>query len=365
MISQPQPPKTDFFHSLTLGLCGAPGSGKTTLITRLLEYWRNRYHIGWLQSQPFDGIQVDLPGETTLVQWNTSVKASWPHGSTDLLLQRQLFQDCDWVLAEGWEQAPWPKLVFLDPAGEILAQARRGKLGEVLAFISPGAPPTELPAPCLARDDLHGISQLIETWLHRQHAAIPLYGLVLAGGLSQRMGQDKALLRYGTKTQLERSLELLVPFCQQVWVSCRPGQVWDIPGLQVLPDHILGYGPLGGILTAQLQAPHAAWLVLAVDLPLLNSQTLQVLIQGRNPFCFATCFQSSQDGLPEPLCAIYEPHFRARLFSFLGAGYRCPRKALLNSRIEMLPLPEPHCLDNANTPADFARLRALIQEMQP
>lgn len=367
MISNPPSPKTDYFHPLTLGVCGAPGSGKSTLIQRLLERWQSRFQLGYLSSTADSCPAPEGHGLAgTRAHWNrpTGSWAHWAPTASDLLLQRQLFQNCDWLLVEGWEQAPWPKLVFLDAQGEVLERVRRGEIREILAFISASTVPAELPAPCLERNDLAALQTLIETWLDRQMAAIPLYGLVLAGGQSQRMGRDKAQLRYGSKTQLECSLELLQPLCNSVWISCRPGQSWNIDGLYCLPDQFQDCGPLGGILTALEKVPQAAWLVVAVDLPLLDSQTLQTLVQGRNPLCQATCFQSSHDGLPEPLCAIYEPRIRERLFSFLGAGYRCPRKALINSRIELLSLPHPHSLDNANTPADFERIRALLQDTQ-
>ena len=66
------------------------------------------------------------------------------------------------------------------------------------------------------------------------------------------------------------------------------------------------------------------------------------------------------NGLPEPLCAIYEPRFRERLFAFLGAGIHCPRKAMLNSWVELLIPPEAESLANANTPEEQARLRATL-----
>ena len=66
----------------------------------------------------------------------------------------------------------------------------------------------------------------------------------------------------------------------------------------------------------------------------------------------ATAFDSAHDGLPEPLCAIYEPGFRARLESLAAEGVRCPRKALLTSDTARLALPTTTALDNVNHPEE-------------
>ncbi len=86
-------------------------------------------------------------------------------------------------------------------------------------------------------------------------------------------------------------------------------------------------GPAAGIRAAQLAHPQAAWLVVACDLPLLDVSTLQHLIARRDPSRLATAFRSRHDGLPEPLCAIYEPAAGTALQEFLATGRNCPRKS--------------------------------------
>lgn len=76
----------------------------------------------------------------------------------------------------------------------------------------------------------------------------------------------------------------------------------------------------------------------------------------------ATAYRSMHDGLPEPLCAIYEPKIRMRLFEALGLGLSCPRKVLLNSDTLMLDPIDPLALENANTPEDFQKFQNLLKE---
>lgn len=195
----------------------------------------------------------------------------------------------------------------------------------------------------------------------------PLYGLVLAGGRSRRMQVDKAALDYGRKPQLDRAFELLAPRAQKAWVSVRADQR-DEPLRARYPqivDGAAGGGPIAGIIAAQAQHPDAAWLVLACDLPLLDGATLDRLLAGRDPRCLATAFRSASDGLPEPLCAIYEPASREAVLHHVASGQLCPRKFLATHDVALLEASHPHALDNANTPQDAAALRALLASSEP
>lgn len=192
------------------------------------------------------------------------------------------------------------------------------------------------------------------------NAPLPqLRGLVLAGGHSRRMGRDKAALEHQGRTQLERAMELLRPLCISVHVSVRADQRQD-PLRARFPQVVdRGFeGPAAGIHSAQQQDPDCAWLVVACDLPLLDAGTLRHLVSRRDPARMATAYRSSHDGLPEPLCAIWEPASGAALESHLTRGKHCPRKFLINADVLLLDQPRPEALDNMNTPEDLAAAQA-------
>lgn len=187
-------------------------------------------------------------------------------------------------------------------------------------------------------------------------AALPvIYGLVLAGGASKRMGGDKAALRYGGRPQLQRACELLDAVCERIFVSVRHEQRDDPTraGLPQIVDLHNDIGPIAGIAAAQTRHPEAAWLVMACDLPFVSGPTLRYLIAHRDPSRLATVFRSTHDGLPEPLCAIWEPSSHAAVKDWIAAGKQCPRKLLLNSSVALLDQPEPGALDNVNTPEEY------------
>ncbi len=185
----------------------------------------------------------------------------------------------------------------------------------------------------------------------------PVYGLVLAGGRSKRMGQDKALLRVDGETQLSRAVHLLEPFVDQVFVSTRVDQQ-DEPErskFRQIVDRYRDLGPLAGILSAMEEHPDAGWLVLACDLPNVEELTIRYLLDNRSSVHAFTAYKSSSDGLPEPLCAFYTAGAAAIVKAFADDAIICPRKILIASDTHLLDQPNPEALDNINTPEDLAR----------
>ncbi len=192
-----------------------------------------------------------------------------------------------------------------------------------------------------------------------------LYGLVLSGGKSRRMGRDKSLLKYHGKPQVRHAYELLSRFCGKVFVSNRREQS-STPALAGLPQihdaaKFKDIGPLGGILTAMGRFPRRGWLVLACDLPHVDRTVLRKMIAKRDRLKFATAYRSSHDGLPEPLCAIYEPSYRKRLQLFLSRGVQCPRKIMINSKVRLLRQSNRKSLDNVN---DRREYRIVLKELK-
>jgi molybdopterin-guanine dinucleotide biosynthesis protein A len=183
-----------------------------------------------------------------------------------------------------------------------------------------------------------------------------LAGLVLAGGRSTRMQRDKATLPVGGESQLARAMRLVGNHVDQAFVSVRADQREE-PERARFPqivDRLENLGPAAGILAAFDPYPDSAWLVVACDLPLLDSHTLRHLIEHRDRARLATAYLSASDRLPEPLCAIWEPASRPLLEAFLTQGKTCPRKFLINHDVALLDLPSARALHNVNTPTEYA-----------
>lgn len=186
-----------------------------------------------------------------------------------------------------------------------------------------------------------------------------LRGLVLAGGASSRLGRDKAGVAYDGSTLLERAVALLGGLTAAVHVSVRDGQR-DEPlraRFALVVDELDGCGPAAGLVAAHRLLPDSAWLVLACDMPQVTRSLLGRLVASRDPGRDATAFRAAADGLPEPLCAIYEPATLARFRALVEAGGDpSPRRWLGSQDIRLLDAPPARALDSINTPEELSRL---------
>lgn len=196
-------------------------------------------------------------------------------------------------------------------------------------------------------------------------------GLVLAGGQSRRMGRDKAALSYGDAAlpAWRRTAELLASCCGEVLISVRPGQelsgMDDASSYVRVDDRVQDAGPMAGFLSAWELRPGAALLAVACDLPMLDKDTLEGLLAKRDAQALATAYRSAYDGLPEPLCALYEPEAEQAFREALASNLRCPRKVLIReeARVRLLTLGRADALENANTPADYERLKQSLTSL--
>lgn len=284
---------------------------------------------------------------------------------------RQILHDADLVLVNGNHHEAVRQVVIIDEAKADSLRRRLHQLTDVRLFLLKEATtpvfdfirealPDWQDIPVLSMQDLPGILQFFETTLLRNRPV--LNGLVLAGGKSIRMGQDKGGIEWHGKPQRSYMAQLLQPFCAEVFISARADQAADLGNeFPVLTDTFLDLGPMGAILSAFRQFPDHAWLVVACDLPLLDHATIDFLTQARQPKYFATAFQSPQNQMPEPLVAIWEPKSYPALLSFLAQGYSCPRKVLMNTNTQVVEAPEPATLTNVNTPEELEQIKRLLQ----
>jgi molybdopterin-guanine dinucleotide biosynthesis protein A len=131
-------------------------------------------------------------------------------------------------------------------------------------------------------------------------------GVIMAGGVSRRLGKNKALERIGGGTLIERVIDSIVPLTTEVLVVvAQPEQAAAFrlpPAVRVVSDRYPGKGSLGGIFTG-LDASTEPWsLVVACDMPFLNGELLRHLMgESSNVDAVVPLL----GGQPEPLHALY------------------------------------------------------------
>jgi molybdopterin-guanine dinucleotide biosynthesis protein A len=193
----------------------------------------------------------------------------------------------------------------------------------------------------------------------------PLYGLVLAGGKSTRMGEDKSLISYFGLEHRIYLAKMIAPFCEKTYISCQENQLSEnLDGCNPLIDLVPSKGPMSGLISAFITHPNAAWLVIPCDLPLFSAKNITQLITERNVQGIATVFSSESHDYPEPLIGIWEPS----AFPLIEQQYKVGNYSLLNilnnNHIFLVPALDPEGLTNVNTPEEKRALSLLHPSVQ-
>ncbi|WP_235296994.1 NTP transferase domain-containing protein [Portibacter marinus] len=276
--------------------------------------------------------------------------------------------DYDIVLINGNHFKANKQIVILDDRKKESLSRKLDRLTDVRAFLytSEVKTPYDFLIDGVMEEDipLISISDIETIWrLIRAEVSIPsLKALVLAGGKSTRMGEDKAEIEYHGRGQARHMYEMLEGLGLETHLSCRNDQAKKFPDLRVILDKVNGLGPFGAIVSAFMRDPNAAWLVVPCDLPLLEEKHLENLISCRNPFKQATTFLNAETQFPEPLISIWEPKMYLRMLQFLSLGYSCPRKILINSDVELIKVENQQFMMNVNTPDEQQKAHVILEE---
>jgi molybdopterin-guanine dinucleotide biosynthesis protein A len=192
-------------------------------------------------------------------------------------------------------------------------------------------------------------------------SASVVVGFVVAGGQSQRMGRDKALLPWGGGTLLAHALERLRAITDDVRILCGPTPRYESHGVPVVPDAVTDQGPLGGVWSGLLTLDRPLGLFLAVDLPAVPVGLLEALVAGAAGFDAVVPVGSRG---PEPLCAIYSSTCLEPIRQRLAAGEAKMTSFWPAVRVrawgpaDIAPFGEPDTLfANLNDPEDYALRR--------
>lgn len=196
---------------------------------------------------------------------------------------------------------------------------------------------------------------------------VDVTGIILAGGKSRRMGEDKRFLKVGEATLLERSIHVMAQvFSDVLVVIAQDSPVLDVPGCRVHRDLIPDCGSLGGLYTGLMQASRSRIFAVACDMPFLNPDMIR---------WFLACDQEAdivmaqlETGL-QPLHAVYGkrtlPYLKQRAEARQLKIQTVASEPSLRVRI-VLPSewkdldPQSRSFQNVNSPADLQAARAAV-----
>ena len=187
--------------------------------------------------------------------------------------------------------------------------------------------------------------------------------ILLAGGQSRRMGQDKALLPFeGTPLAARVHVSLSEVFPEVLVVGRTTG--FPVPEARCISDRQPGGGPLEGLasgmeaLLAQEGMAGATVLLAACDMPRVSVPLLRFMAAQQGDW--DALVPESARG-PEPLLALYSLRLLPRLRAYLAGGQRSAMRFLETMQIQPLPPdvvsrydPSGASFLNLNRPEDVA-----------
>jgi molybdopterin-guanine dinucleotide biosynthesis protein A len=195
---------------------------------------------------------------------------------------------------------------------------------------------------------------------------VSVSGVILAGGSSSRLGQDKARIHAGDCSLIERVVAALRPLVSSTVLVAQSAERYVHLGLPVVADLYPGIGTLGG-LHAGLSAIHADYaLVVGCDMPFLSAGLLGYMI-AQAPGHDVVMPRVGK--YYEPLHALYARHCAPALERSILAGQRRIRAALDGLEVRYIETreidrfdPEHRSFFNVNTPADLRRMNEILTE---
>ncbi len=188
-------------------------------------------------------------------------------------------------------------------------------------------------------------------------------GIILAGGLSRRYGSCKSKLELENTRLLTRNYHLLSKFCDKVLVSCK--EQGEIEGYPCLFDEFSSQAPMTGIYSA-LRYFQSPVLVLACDLPFMDEETLESLVNARNQAglshqnLYMTTFQKKDSDLIEALVAIYEPSVLNCLENALKQEKYSLFRAVPKENRHTIPMENSKAFFNINYQEDMQKAQELL-----
>lgn len=181
-------------------------------------------------------------------------------------------------------------------------------------------------------------------------------GIILAGGKSSRMGTDKGFLLLNDKPFIQYSIDALKPLASEIIIVSDDSK-YDIFGLKRINDLTKNAGPVAGICSG-LEASSTDYnLILSCDIPLINSEILQQLIDGIDDT--SEIIQIESHGKSMPLIAIYKKQVTNTFNEFLQADERRLRIVISSCVSKNITLKKEHefATMNVNTQTEFKTVK--------
>jgi len=181
-------------------------------------------------------------------------------------------------------------------------------------------------------------------------------GIIMAGGLSSRMGTDKAFVPFGGKRLIDYTIDLLKQFCAEIIISTnQPG--YDELGFRTVADSYQKCGPVGGLHAALAETNFDHNIVISCDVPFVRPELIELLLAHTNGF---DAVVPVHKGGVEPLIAVYRKEMASFFeLQLIERNYKL-QQVIRSSKLNLLNVDHlvaryPRLFDNMNSMEELKR----------
>lgn len=188
--------------------------------------------------------------------------------------------------------------------------------------------------------------------------------IILAGGKSSRMGEDKALLEYEGKFFIERIAEELSFFNEKIIARGNNSVLTGFADLnwRIIPDIYPDHGPMGGLHASLKECESDAMFVVTCDMPLITGELAErvcnELNTNNNISNHDAVIVVTSEGKYHPLCGVYRKELYKNMEDYLKQDNNRMMAVLKKCRVKYLELDVEASkqLANVNTREEYQEL---------
>jgi len=197
---------------------------------------------------------------------------------------------------------------------------------------------------------------------------------ILVGGLSSRIGTNKALLKICGKSLIQRLTELLNSIFPEVVLSSNEPELYEFLGKKIVKDFYLGSGPLSGVHSALNFTTSDRNFILSCDMPFISLEFIKYIIEYKSDASVSVIIPKAE-GRIQSLCGIYSKNIMSEV-ELLLVESQDKDTALKGSIHELLSRVQSEIIDvtkmkfchpdlffNINTSNDYLYAKKILEQM--
>ncbi len=184
-------------------------------------------------------------------------------------------------------------------------------------------------------------------WSYRTRAT----AIIMAGGGSRRLGQDKSMLEVAGQPMIKHIYDQLRPHFNQILISSNDVSKYSFLGAEIIADRIMGQGPLMGIASAMETSANDVNFVTACDIPQIDTFLMRRML-GECRDCDGVVPRLGGSQY-EPLFAVYRKNMLKTINELLATGVRKIDEVYKHCKISYIDIADSRRLRNINTIDDY------------